>query len=100
VSVGAYGASPPRGASQRLSPSGCVGGRGLAAIAARDHAVFVQPALERAVVQHGAPRGLQADEAREIGIAGEDERGPAGEAPLQHIAQLRIETREPFLLAE
>src|SRR5512140_455989 len=50
---------------------------GPGTIAARDHAVLVEPALERAVEEHGLPRRVQADEAWQLRIAGEDERGPA-----------------------
>jgi hypothetical protein len=70
------------------------------AVAAGDHAVFVEPAFEGAVEEHGLAGGGQADEAREVGIARKDEGGPAGEALLEGVAQLRIELGELLLLAE
>src|SRR5688572_14717275 len=64
------------------------------AVAARHHAVFVEAALEGAVEEHGLARRVQADEARELRVAREDERVPSCEAFLQQVAELRIEGGE------
>src|SRR5258706_12621046 len=75
-------------------------GRVLPAIASRYHAVLVEAAFERSVVEHGAPRGLQPDALRDVGIAGENVGGPPRESLLQGVAELRVKRRELFLLSQ
>ncbi len=70
------------------SEHGRTAGSASVAIAAGHHRVLVEAALERAVVEDGLARGLEADQLRELGIAGEDVRGPAGELLLEEVAQL------------
>ncbi len=67
---------------------------------AGDDSVFQQTALQRAVEQRRALRGLQADQLRHLRIRGEEIAAPAGEALLERIAQLRIEGRQPFRLLQ
>ena len=58
---------------------------------AGDQRKLEQPAFDRAVEQRRLPRDLEVDELRQPQVAGEEERGPAGEVLLQRVAQQRIE---------
>ena len=65
-----------------------------AAMPAGDDLEAIQPAFDRAVEERRAPRWLQPDQLGEPRVAGEEVRGPAGEALLQRVAELRVERRE------
>src|SRR5208282_4324584 len=58
---------------------------------AGDQRIFVESAFQCAVVEWRAPAGSQAEQLRQLRIAAEQIRGPAGEALFQRVAQAWIE---------
>ncbi len=87
-------ASAPKAIARTAQPGASVAGCARALMPPGDDLEPVEAALDRAVEQRRASRGLQSDQLRQPRVAGEQVRGPAGEALLQRVAELRIHRRQ------
>src|SRR5678815_276373 len=68
-----------------------VWGNCLFAVAAGDDPELVEPALERAVTERRAARGLEPDQLGQAQVGGKNEAAPSCEALLQRIAEPGVE---------